>query len=74
MMSSEKPMSSMRSASSRMKKLTFDKSTLPSERCEMRRPGVAMMTSAPRRMLFSSWSYRFPSFPPYTATLDTLGT
>ena len=57
-----------------MKKLTFDKSTLPSERCEMRRPGVAMMTSAPRRMLFSSWSYRFPSFPPYTATLDTLGT
>ena len=26
-----------------------------------------------KRMLFISWSYRLPSLPPYTATLDTSG-
>ncbi|CUQ61322.1 Uncharacterised protein [Segatella copri] len=54
LMSSEKPMSSMRSASSRMKKLTLLRSTLPREIWEMRRPGVAMTTSAPMRRLRNS--------------------
>ena len=54
MMSSANPMSSMRSASSRIKKLTFDKSTFPRDICEIKRPGVAITTSAPNARLFNS--------------------
>ncbi len=46
-MSSLKPMSSILSASSRTKNETLERSMLPILRWEMRRPGVAMMTSAP---------------------------
>ena len=54
--SSENPMSNILSASSRMKKLTLERSTLPKEICEIKRPGVAITTSAPKDKLFNSWS------------------
>ena len=69
-MSSANPISSMRSASSKMKKDTLERSTYPKLRWLIKRPGVAITTSAPKVSPFFSCSKRIPSFPPYTATLD----
>ena len=55
-MSSWNPMSSMRSASSKTKNDTLLRSTLPIVMWLIRRPGVAMMMSAPIFMLLYSWS------------------
>ena len=56
MMSLQKPMSSIRSASSRMKNDTFDRSMLPRLMWLMSRPGVATIISAPFAMPRSSCS------------------
>ena len=40
-------MSNILSASSRMKNETPEVSMLPRDKCEIKRPGVAMITSAP---------------------------
>ena len=53
-MSSENPISSILSASSRMKNETLLKSTLPRLMWEISRPGVAIIMSAPSCKLFIS--------------------
>ena len=70
MMSSAKPISSIRSASSKIKKDTLDKSTYPKLKWLINLPGVAITTSAPNVRPLFSCSKRIPSLPPYTATLD----
>ena len=64
MMSAWKPMSSMRSASSKMRTSSEDKSTYPSVRCESIRPGVTMTMSAPSVNAFFSWANSLPVPPP----------
>ena len=64
MMSSAKPMSSMRSASSRIRYSTCERSTSLFCRCEIMRPGVAITTSEPISMPFFWMSQPLPSPPP----------
>ena len=54
--SSANPISNILSASSSMKKLSLERSTFPKDMCEMKRPGVAIITSAPNDKLLISWS------------------
>ena len=64
MMSSEKPMSSMRSASSRMRYSTCERSTPLFCKWAIMRPGVAITTSEPLSMPFFWMSQPLPSPPP----------
>ena len=61
MTSSVKPMSSMRSASSRTSTWMSDRIRLPAARCSRARPGVAMMMSGFLR-IFADWTLK--SSPP----------
>ena len=63
-------MSSILSASSRIKYSTPEKSILLILRCEMRRPGVAIITSAPSVRPRFCCSHDAPSPPPDTATVE----
>ncbi|MCY1241419.1 hypothetical protein D9M72_543170 [compost metagenome] len=62
-MSSAKPMSSMRSASSSTSTSTSRRSTVPEFRCSIRRPGVAISTSGSLRSIAAC---TLKSSPPVT--------
>ena len=65
-----KPMSSMRSASSRIKRFVLDRETTPRSTKSCNRPGVATSMSHP---LASSRSCALASAPPYTTTARSGG-
>ena len=65
--SSIKPISSIRSTSSRITCFTLVKSSFFLSTISFNRPGVATSISQPLRILFS-WSSYF--FPPYIVTID----
>ena len=63
----------MRSASSKTKNDTLDKSTVPNLIWDNKRPGGAITISAPISKPLFCCSQAIPSVPPYTATADTEG-
>lgn len=71
MMSSLKPMSSIRSASSRIRHSTCERSMPLFWMCEIMRPGVAITTSEPISIPRFCTSQPLPSPPPYTTVVDT---